>query len=75
MCLKSTDIRARACLFTLFSCADMIDRGYEWAAKYGEPANKPPKRYRFQPKWCAMRAVPQGSVLMAFRGHHGDERR
>jgi hypothetical protein len=31
----------------------MIDRGYEWAAKYGEPANKPPKRYRFQPKWCA----------------------
>lgn len=30
----------------------MLTRGYEWAAKHGEPSNAPPKKYRLQPPCC-----------------------
>ncbi len=30
----------------------MLTKGYEWAYKYGEPRNAPPKRYLVQPKCC-----------------------
>ena len=33
----------------------MIEKGYEWAAKFGTPRNANPKRYRLQPKCCRIK--------------------
>lgn len=41
---------ARPC--SLLLDADMLNKGYEWSYKYGEPRNAPPKRYLVQPKCC-----------------------
>lgn len=30
----------------------MINKGFEWAYKFGEPRNANPKRYLVQPKCC-----------------------
>lgn len=32
----------------------MLSKGFEWALKYGQPQNFPPKRYRFSPPCCKM---------------------
>ncbi|KAL6755005.1 hypothetical protein V8C86DRAFT_2686314 [Haematococcus lacustris] len=34
---------------------DMLTNGFEWAAKFGEPRNAPPKRYMIQPKCCQIK--------------------
>jgi hypothetical protein len=34
---------------------DMLNKGFEWAFKYGEPRNAPPKRYLVQPKCCKIK--------------------
>lgn len=39
--------------------ADMLEKGYEWAAKFGEPLNANSKRYKIQPKCCQL--ARQGS--------------
>ncbi|KAG2497271.1 hypothetical protein HYH03_004855 [Edaphochlamys debaryana] len=49
---KFTDVRVANNLYT--RAKDMLEKGYEWAAKYGSPANPPPKKYRFQPKCCRL---------------------
>lgn len=33
----------------------MINKGFEWAFKFGEPQNAKPKKYLVQPKCCQIK--------------------
>ncbi|KAG2485806.1 hypothetical protein HYH03_015517 [Edaphochlamys debaryana] len=51
--------QTRVAFYLRTRAVDMLTKGYEWAAKYGQPRNANPRRYRMKPKCCEL-TLPKG---------------